>query len=438
VRQAALLAGEDGTMPDPEMVSRAHRAAAALEQAWERWRVRHGLIAHPMPPVSSYVGYSIDEPWGRPRVVLGVDAHEAEVLAALLDSHEFSTALTSPDQAVMGHREAPERPEAAVPAGRAGAGDPRDLGHGPGSAGSVRARIPAQVPSAEGVTGRGLPGGRVAATGPVADTGTEADRGAAGEGRQVGTGAPVKSAVAADAAADVGASAGTGAVPGAEITAGAGNAGVAADAGAVVDAGLAAGAGDAGVAADAGPAADGITAEAGPAGQAAAVADAATAPAGALVRRDAGGTTVAGAPDRAVPEDAGALDHPATGGPSGAAPGREDEGAASGSPGGGHALDPGGASPDQDAVTRPAVSPQAPTARPVAPGESANDAQSLAPVRAGRGHDASESIAAELAGWAAGELPGQASARLAAWAAVGGVHVPGYHGSGTASAGTGR
>jgi hypothetical protein len=30
-------------------------------------------------------------------------------------------------------------------------------------------------------------------------------------------------------------------------------------------------------------------------------------------------------------------------------------------------------------------------------------------------------MAAELAGWAAGELPGQASARLAAWASVGGA-----------------
>ena len=38
-----------------------------------------------------------------------------------------------------------------------------------------------------------------------------------------------------------------------------------------------------------------------------------------------------------------------------------------------------------------------------------------------------ETIAAELAGWAAGELPGQASARLAAWAAIGGVPAPGYH-----------
>jgi hypothetical protein len=36
----------------------------------------------------------------------------------------------------------------------------------------------------------------------------------------------------------------------------------------------------------------------------------------------------------------------------------------------------------------------------------------------------SQTIAAELAGWAAGELPGQASARLAAWAAIGGVPAP--------------
>ena len=37
-----------------------------------------------MPPVSSYVGYSIEEPWGRPRVVFGVNAEDAERLAALL------------------------------------------------------------------------------------------------------------------------------------------------------------------------------------------------------------------------------------------------------------------------------------------------------------------------------------------------------------------
>lgn len=75
-------------MRDPDLVTRAQRAAVALERAWERWRAMHGLSAEPMPPVSSYVGYSIEEPWGRPRVVFGVDAREAELLAALLDHHE--------------------------------------------------------------------------------------------------------------------------------------------------------------------------------------------------------------------------------------------------------------------------------------------------------------------------------------------------------------
>jgi hypothetical protein len=71
-------------MPDPRLVSRAQRAATMLERAWERWRSAHGLAAEPLPPVSSYVGYSIEEPWGRPRVVFGVAAEDAERLAALL------------------------------------------------------------------------------------------------------------------------------------------------------------------------------------------------------------------------------------------------------------------------------------------------------------------------------------------------------------------
>ena len=73
-------------MPDPEMVARAHRAAAMLERAWDRWRTAYGIATGPMPPISSYVGYSIEEPWGRPRVVFGVDAREAEQLAVLLDN----------------------------------------------------------------------------------------------------------------------------------------------------------------------------------------------------------------------------------------------------------------------------------------------------------------------------------------------------------------
>lgn len=85
-------------MGDPEMVSRAERAAVCLERAWERWRIMHGLSAEPTPPVSSYVGYSIEEPWGRPRVVFGVDAKEAELLAALLDRHECVGPFYEPSQ----------------------------------------------------------------------------------------------------------------------------------------------------------------------------------------------------------------------------------------------------------------------------------------------------------------------------------------------------
>ena len=75
-------------MRDPDLVQRAERAATALERAWIHWRTMHGLGSDPLPPVSSYVGYSLEEPWGQPRVVFGVGAEEAERLAALLDGHD--------------------------------------------------------------------------------------------------------------------------------------------------------------------------------------------------------------------------------------------------------------------------------------------------------------------------------------------------------------
>jgi hypothetical protein len=73
---------------DPELMVRAQRAATELERAWDRWRTMHGLGAEPLPPVTSYVGYSLEEPWGQPRVVFGIAAAEAEHLAALLDRHD--------------------------------------------------------------------------------------------------------------------------------------------------------------------------------------------------------------------------------------------------------------------------------------------------------------------------------------------------------------
>ncbi|MGI9007599.1 MAG: hypothetical protein ACR2FU_15615, partial [Streptosporangiaceae bacterium] len=75
-------------MRDPELVFRAQLAASALERAWQRWRVMHGLVADPMPAISSYVGYSLEEPWGQPRVVFGLSAEDAEQLAVLLERHD--------------------------------------------------------------------------------------------------------------------------------------------------------------------------------------------------------------------------------------------------------------------------------------------------------------------------------------------------------------
>ncbi len=72
-------------MRDPQLAGRAQRAATRLESAWERWRVLHGLAVSPAQPVVSYVGYSLTEPWGQPRVVIGIDADEAEFLADFLD-----------------------------------------------------------------------------------------------------------------------------------------------------------------------------------------------------------------------------------------------------------------------------------------------------------------------------------------------------------------
>jgi hypothetical protein len=42
----------------------------------------------PSQPIVSYVGYSLKEPWGEPRVVIGIDADEAEYLADFLDRDE--------------------------------------------------------------------------------------------------------------------------------------------------------------------------------------------------------------------------------------------------------------------------------------------------------------------------------------------------------------
>jgi hypothetical protein len=85
-------------MRDPELVARAQRAATRLESAWEQWRALHGLAVAPGQPVVSYVGYSLKEPWGEPRVVIGIDADEAEYLAEFLDRDECAQRVEIPQQ----------------------------------------------------------------------------------------------------------------------------------------------------------------------------------------------------------------------------------------------------------------------------------------------------------------------------------------------------
>lgn len=83
-------------MRDPELVSCAQRAANELERAWARWRNGHGLTERVAESVASYVTHSIDHPWGRPRVVLGLDAEEARALADLLAQQELRPRSAEP------------------------------------------------------------------------------------------------------------------------------------------------------------------------------------------------------------------------------------------------------------------------------------------------------------------------------------------------------
>jgi hypothetical protein len=104
-------------MRDPELVARAGYAAARLEQAWERWRALHGLGGS-ADPLASYVGYSLKEPMGQPRVVIGVDAAEAESFADFLENHDCSG---------MGADGGPAADAGALTGAGLTAGDPRPV-----------------------------------------------------------------------------------------------------------------------------------------------------------------------------------------------------------------------------------------------------------------------------------------------------------------------
>jgi hypothetical protein len=283
-----------------------------LERAWDRWRAAHGLAAEPLPPVSSYVGYSIEEPWGRPRVVFGVDAADAERLATLLQD------CAAPPQQAMDE---------------------------------ARARIPAQGRTAD------LNGTREQHSGATLEH---------------------SSATLEHSSATLAHSDATLEHSGTERSAG--------------------------------PAkgAHPVEAEAHPDDQA-----------------DADGVQEGGTTDLAVHSDgaggdgageSAAPDGTATDAPEGSPenldlPVGQDDPVGQDGP-----AAPDGSGSDQQELPAAADSQD--------PGESAvrkmQDASGTGDAR-NAGHGVTDTMVAELAGWAAGELPGQASARLAAWAAVGGT-----------------
>jgi hypothetical protein len=112
-------------MRDPELVARAQRAAARLESAWEQWRALHGLAVAPGQPVVSYVGYSLKEPWGEPRVVIGIDADEAEYLAEFLDRDECAQRGQVPLQQVP-YQQVPHQ-SGPLPSGPPPSGPPQSV-----------------------------------------------------------------------------------------------------------------------------------------------------------------------------------------------------------------------------------------------------------------------------------------------------------------------
>ena len=190
-------------MGETEPVSRAQRAAARLESAWEGWRTRHGLGGVLAQPVASYVGYAPEDPQGRRRVVFGVDAAEAEQLAVLLDGLTRAAAVVAAEPGSPGD-ESGSRSGTGQPAGE-GAGE-RAVGPEPATdpgTGSLAdfadvlpyaapAVTPVAAAAAAAVPGPGAAAGATGVTGVTSTAGTAGagDAGDAGDAASAGRHAP--------------------------------------------------------------------------------------------------------------------------------------------------------------------------------------------------------------------------------------------------------
>ena len=75
-------------MRDPELVARAQRAATRLESAWDNGVRCMDSRSRPDSRSSATSAIRLRNPGGEPRVVIGIDADEAEYLAEFLDRDE--------------------------------------------------------------------------------------------------------------------------------------------------------------------------------------------------------------------------------------------------------------------------------------------------------------------------------------------------------------
>jgi hypothetical protein len=364
-------------MPDPRLVSRAQRAATMLERAWDRWRSAHGLAAEPLPPVSSYVGYSVEEPWGRPRVVFGVDAADAEKLAALLLERAASSSVAG--------QPAPEGENL-----RAGRPQP---GRAPQALDKVRARIPVQGRIAE------LNGGSEQRSEPDSEQRAESASQPGGTGASEQRGDRVREQRGEPASQQDGDGASEQREEPGEVTGPInGFDPVQANASGLSKSGVSKpGLSKSGVS-KSGVSKSGVSKPG--------VSKPGVSKPGVSKR----GAPEPGRPEPGVPEPG----RSGVGVGVSSAPGASDEGAAM-------AAGPDGlAAPDDSVHDEQALSADAGSQRPGDPAVPRSRADGDAGDRRDASRGVADTMAAELAGWAAGELPGQASARLAAWATVGG------------------
>ena len=119
---AALDQWNGGSAPVAECltegaVRQGNRPARHIPEGTLPGPVRSQGRVAPGQPVVRYVGYSLKEPWGEPRAVIGIDADEAEYLAEFLDRDECAQRgqQVLPQQVLPQQAQLPQAPIQQMP-----------------------------------------------------------------------------------------------------------------------------------------------------------------------------------------------------------------------------------------------------------------------------------------------------------------------------------